>query len=521
LNNCTTRKQDIQTMDAEFPLLEKTINDLQSDMKSGKYSSVEITRMYLDRIMKLDKNGPKVNSVIEINPDAVIIAEQCDKERKEGKVRGPMHGIPVLIKDNINTADKMTTSAGSLALANNIAQKDAFLVKKLRDAGVILLGKTNLSEWANFRSTRSSSGWSGRGGQTHNPYITDRNPCGSSSGSGVAVSSNFCALAIGTETDGSIVCPSSTNGIVGIKPTLGLWSRSGIIPISHSQDTAGPMARTVTDAAILLGVLTGKDEEDKITTESEGKTITDYTLALKKDGLKGIRIGVSRNFFGFHERVDGLMEKVILDMKRLGAEIIDPANIDYLKECGEAEDEVLHYEFKTDLNAYLSGLPTGFPIRSLEQIIAFNNKNAARELQFFGQETMIKSNKKGPLTDKTYTDALANLRKYACSLGIDATFEKYNLHAIIAPTGGPAWTTDPLNGDRFLGGSSSPAACAGYPSVTVPAGFIDGLPVGVSFIGKAWSEPDLIQYAFAYEQSTNHRRPPNFLPTLDMNELNQ
>ena len=511
---CSSEKQKTSQDYSNFPLLEKTVKDLQQDMQSGKYSSAELTRLYLDRIFKIDKNGPKVNSIIEINPDAIIIAGQCDKERKEGKVRGPLHGIPILLKDNINTADKMVTSAGSLALANSIAQRDAFIVKRLRDAGAVILGKTNLSEWANFRSTRSSSGWSGRGGQTHNPYITDRNPCGSSSGSGVAVSSNFCALAIGTETDGSIVCPSSTNGIVGIKPTLGLWSRTGIIPIAHSQDTAGPMARNVSDAAILLGVLAGIDEIDDITGDSDGKAHADYTKFLNINGLKGARIGVSRNFFGFHERVDELMEVVISDLKRLGAEIVDPANIEYLKECGEAENEVLHYEFKADLNSYLSQLPSGFPIRTLEQIIAFNRKYAHKELRFFGQETMIKSNEKGPLTNKLYIEALANLRKYSRELGIDATMKKYNLQAIIAPTGGPAWTIDPVNGDRYLGGSSSPAACAGYPSITVPAGFIDELPIGVSFIGKAWSEPELISFAYAYEQGTKHRKPPKFLPTL-------
>ncbi len=511
---CSSEKQKTSQDFNNFPLLEKNVNDLQQDMQSGKYSSAELTRLYLDRIFKIDKNGPKVNSIIEINPDAVIIAEECDKERKEGKVRGPLHGIPILFKDNINTADKMVTSAGSLALANSIAQRDAFIVKKLREAGAVILGKTNLSEWANFRSTRSSSGWSGRGGQTHNPYITDRNPCGSSSGSGVSVSSNFCALAIGTETDGSIVCPSSTNGIVGIKPTLGLWSRTGIIPIAHSQDTAGPMARNVSDAAILLGVLAGIDIIDEITRDSDGKAHADYTKFLNINGLKGARIGVSRNFFGFHERVDELMELVISDLKRLGAEIVDPANIEYLKECGEAENEVLHYEFKADLNSYLSQLPSGFPIRTLEQIIAFNRKSAHEELRFFGQETMIKSNEKGPLTNKLYIEALANLRKYSRELGIDATLKKHNLQAIIAPTGGPAWTTDPINGDRYLGGSSSPAACAGYPSITVPAGFIDELPIGVSFIGKAWSEPELISFAYAYEQGTKHRKPPNFLPTI-------
>jgi len=498
----------------DFDLSEVTIHQLQDGMKTGKYTSVALVELYLKRIKELDKEGPSVNSVIQLNPDVLEQAAKLDQERKSGNNRGAMHGIPVLLKDNIATADKMVTSAGSLALANSIAPKDAFIVSRLRDSGAVILGKTNLSEWANFRSNRSSSGWSGRGGQTHNPYVLDRSPCGSSSGSAVAVSANFCTVAVGTETDGSIVCPSSTNGIVGIKPTLGLVSRSGIIPISHSQDTAGPMARTVTDAAILLGVLAGIDPTDSITAENKSRLNIDYTRFLDVNGLKGARIGVARNFFGFHEKVDLLMEMALEEMKKHGVILVDPANIDYTKECGLAEDDVLHYEFKAGLNNYLSSLPNGFPIRSLEQIIDFNKQHADTELRFFGQEVMIDSEKKGPLSDQAYVDALANLRKYSRDLGIDATMKKYNLDAVVAPTGGPAWTIDMINGDRYLGGSSTSAACAGYPSITVPCGFIEGLPVGISFFGKAWSEPQLISYAYAYEQITKHRKVPEFISSL-------
>lgn len=487
---------------------EVTIPEMQDWLKSGKYTSQEITAIYLDRIQKIDKSGPSVNSIIEVNPEAVSIARQMDRERKSGKVRGPLHGLPIVIKDNIDTADQMLTTAGSLALANNKARKDAFIVQKLRDAGVIIIAKTNLSEWANFRSNRSSSGWSGRGGQTRNPYMLNRNPCGSSSGSAVAVSANLCMAGIGTETDGSIVCPSSTNGIVGIKPTVGLCSRSGIIPISASQDTAGPMARTVTDAAILLGALTGKDPDDEATLDSEGNVYTDYTQFLVKDGLKGARVGVARNFFGFHEKVDALMEDVIRVLEKQGATIIDPMNIEFVKECSEAEYQVLLYEFKDGLNRYLAGKEAG--VKSLEDIIKFNQENADKELQYFGQEIMLESQKKGPLTERQYIQALANTKKYARESGIDSTLRRRSLDVIIAPTGGPAWVTDLITGDRYLGGSSTPAACAGYPSITVPAGFVEGLPVGVTFIGKAWSEPQLLRYAYSFEQAAKHRKAPEF-----------
>ncbi len=503
-------KETSQVTSYESDLDEVTITQMQEWLKSGKYTSESIVNTYLERIQNIDKSGPALNSIIEINPDAAAIARKLDEERKSGKVRGPLHGIPIVIKDNIDTSDKMATTAGSLALAKNTAQNDAFIVKQLREAGAIILAKTNLSEWANFRSNRSSSGWSGRGGQTRNPYMINRNPCGSSSGTGVAVSANLCVAGIGTETDGSVVCPSSTNGLVGIKPTVGLCSRSGIIPISQSQDTAGPMARTVTDAAILLGILTGTDNNDPATIESEGKVFADYTKYLVNEGLKGVRIGVSRNFFGFHEKVDALMEKAIAELKELGANVIDPANIEFVKECGEAEFQVLLYEFKDGVNKYFAGMKPEVGVKTLEDLINFNNDHADEELRYFGQETLIEANKKGPLTDAKYLQALASTRKYSRELGIDSTMRRRSLDIIIAPTGGPAWVTDFINGDRYLGGSSTPAACSGYPNITVPAGFIEGLPVGISFIGKAWSEPLLLKVAYSYEQATKHRKTPGF-----------
>jgi amidase len=498
----------------EFELKETSILQLQQDLKSGKYTSEKLVSLYLERIQKLDKNGPKLNSVIELNPDAILLARDLDTERKAGKVRSALHGIPVLIKDNIDTADKMATSAGSLALAESHAQQDAFVVKRLRDAGAIILGKTNLSEWANFRSNRSSSGWSGRGGQTLNPYELDRNPCGSSSGSGVAVSANLCVAAIGTETDGSIVCPSSTNGIVGIKPTVGLISRSGIIPISHSQDTSGPMARTVSDAAVMLGLLTGLDARDEATAAAQDKKSEDYSAFLDANGLKGARIGVARNFFGFNDRVDQLMEEAIKAMRENGAEIIDPADIETEKEIGNIEFDMMLFEFKHDLNSYLSNLPASVTVRSLTDLIAFNEANKDKEMPWFGQELFVMADKKGPLTDKVYLKEVSDLKRLAGKEGIDATLQKNKLDAIIGPTGGPSWNTDWVNGDHFSGGSSAPAACAGYPAITVPAGFIFGLPVGITFMGTAWSEPALIRIAYAFEQATRHRKVPEYKPRL-------
>jgi amidase len=498
----------------EFELKEVTILQLQQDMQNGKYTSEKLVSLYLERIQKLDKDGPKLNSIIELNPDALLLARELDRERKSGKVRSPLHGIPLLIKDNIDTADKMATSAGSLALSESHALQDAFIVTRLRESGAVILGKTNLSEWANFRSTHSSSGWSGRGGQTVNPYVLDRNPCGSSSGSGVAVSANLCVAAIGTETDGSIVCPSSTNGITGIKPTVGLLSRSGIIPISHSQDTAGPMTRTVTDAAVMLGLLAGFDSQDKATLPLQDRKPEDYSKYLDADGLKGARIGVARNFFGFNEKVDLLMEEAIRAMREKGADIIDPANIETEKEIGDIEFDVLLYEFKEDLNRYLSNLPATVANRSLTDLIAFNESHKEKEMPWFGQEIFGMADKKGPLTDTVYLKELADLKRLAGKDGIDATLQKNNLDAIIAPTGGPSWTTDWVNGDHFSGGSSGPAACAGYPAITVPAGFISGLPVGITFMGTAWSEPVLIKIAFAFEQATRHRKTPGFTPRI-------
>jgi amidase len=499
-----------------FQLEEITIAELQNEMQSGRLTAHSVTEMYLSRIDDIDHNNQMLKSVLEVNPDALDIADALDSEWKAGHIRGPLHGIPVIIKDNIDTADNMQTTAGSLALLGSKVPKDAFIVEQLRKAGAIILGKANLSEWANFRSTRSSSGWSARGGQTKNPYVLDRNPCGSSSGSGAAVSANLCSVSIGTETDGSIVCPSTANGIVGIKPTIGLVSRSGIIPIAHSQDTAGPMARTVRDAVILLGALAGMDEEDIATSTSKGKSFTDYTQFLDPHGLKGARIGVARNTFGFHEKVDSLMEEAIDIMKQMGAELIDPADIETDGKFGDSEYEVLLYEFKTDLNKYLARLGPGAPVKALNEIIAFNDENSEKEMPFFEQEIFLMAEEKGPLTDDAYIKALENNRLLAGQEGIDKTLQQHKLDAIIAPTGGPAWTTDLVNGDHGLGGSSHFAAVSGYANITVPAGYVFGLPVGISFFAGAFSEPTLIKLAYSFEQATKSRKPPQFLPTLDL-----
>ncbi|HKS39175.1 MAG TPA: amidase [Blastocatellia bacterium] len=498
-----------------FELEETTIADLQEAMKSGKYTARQITEMYLARIGDIDKREPAINSVIEINPDAQSIADALDRERKEKGPRGPLHGIPMLIKDNIDTADRMMTTAGSLALSGSTPSKDAFIAGRLRQAGAVLLGKTNLSEWANFRSSHSTSGWSGRGGLTKNPYALDRNPCGSSSGSGAATAANLCVAAIGTETDGSIVCPSSANSLVGIKPTLGLVSRSGIIPIAHSQDTAGPMARNVSDAAILLGALTGIDSRDKATNQSRGKSMTDYTKYLDPAGMKGARIGIIRKSFGFNEQVDKLMNESIEVMKRLGAVIVDPADIPTAGKFDDSEFEVLLYEFKADLNVYLASLGPRAPVHSLKEIIAFNEQNRAKEMPYFAQEIMIRAEAKGPLTSPEYQKALAKNLRLSRTEGIDAVMIKHKLDALIAPTGGPPWKTDLINGDHFTGGFSTASAVAGYPHITVPAGYVYGLPVGISFAGRAYSEPMLIKLAYAYEQATKHRRPPQFLPGVE------
>jgi amidase len=504
---------------AEIPAFEFdeiTITNLQDAMKSGKRTARSITEKYLARIDQIDKQGPAINAVIELNPDALAIADALDKERKDKGPRGALHGIPVLIKDNIDTADKMMTTAGSLALLGSRPSKDSVVAQKLRDAGAVILGKTNLSEWANIRSNHSTSGWSGRGGQTKNPYALDRNPCGSSSGSGAGVSANLCAAAIGTETDGSIVCPSSSNGIVGIKPTVGLVSRTGIIPISHSQDGAGPMCRTVRDAAIVLGAVTGIDDQDAATAESREHSYTDYTQFLKADGLRGARIGVVRKTFGFNEAVDKIMEDALETLKKQGAILVDPAPIETAGKFGDSEFTVFLYELKADLNAYLARLGPNAPVKTLKEVVDFNEQNREKEMPYFGQDTFLKAQEKGPLTTQEYVDALAKNRQLARKEGIDATMDKNNLDALVGPTGGPAWLTDHINGDSFGGGSSSAAAVAGYPNVTVPAGFIHGLPVGISFFGRAWSEPVLIRLAFAFEQATSVRKAPRFLPTVNI-----
>lgn len=498
---------------------EYSLTQLQTLQTSGALTARRITELYLERIEQIDRRGPRLNSVIEINPDALSIADELDRERQQQGTRGPLHGIPILVKDNLDTADRMQTTAGSLALAGSIAPQDAFIIQRLRQAGAILLGKTNLSEWANFRSSRSSSGWSSRGGQTRNPYALDRNPCGSSSGSAVAVAANLCAAAIGTETDGSIICPSHINGIVGLKPTLGLLSRSGIIPIAHSQDTAGPMARSVADIAILLGALIGLDPRDPATIASQGNTHADYTQFIRRTGKKapplaGLRLGVARNYFGFDARVDAIMETCLAALRRLGAEIIDPANIDTEEQLSPTEMEVLYYEFKRDLDAYLSGLGPNAPVHSMAEVIAFNQQHAAQVMPYFGQERMITAQKKGPLSDDTYLKALETNHRLARAEGIDKALQEQRLDALLAPSGGPAWLTDLVNGDHYSGGGGvSAPAVAGYPCITVPAGYIFGLPVGITFFASAWQEPLLLRLAHAFEQATRVRRKPRFLKT--------
>jgi len=502
-------KISAQTDMKSFELEEFTVAQLQEAMQSGKLSARDITQKYLDRIQAVDK---KINSVIETNPDALAIADALDKERKAGKVRSALHGIPVLLKDNIDTADKLKTTAGSLALLDApVPRADAFLVQKLREAGAVILGKTNLSEWANFRSNDSSSGWSGRGGQTRNPYILDRNPCGSSSGSGAAVAANLAAVAVGTETDGSILCPSSINGIVGLKPTLGLVSRSGVIPIAHSQDTAGPMCRTVTDAAILLGAMVGADASDSITTTAKAEK--DYTKFLAADGLKGARIGIARQYFGRSERVDKVLEAALQVLKDGGATLVD-VNFPTLGKFGDAEFEVLLYEFKEDLNKYLAG--RGGKYKTLADLIKFNEDNKDKEMPYFGQDIFIKADAKPNTEDRAYRLALLQSKVMTQDQGIDAVIKKDNLDAIFAPSNSPTWMIDLVSGDCGSGyvGSSSLAAVAGYPNITVPAGFISELPVGVSFFGGAFTEPKLLKIAYAFEQATKARRAPKFLPTF-------
>jgi len=505
-----------------FEFDEATISDLQRRMTAGEISAHSLAQAYLSRIDEIDDNCSRtacekqkavgLNAVLEINPGALAIADELDKERKSKGPRGPMHGIPVLLKDNIDTADAMQTTAGSLALVGSKPGQDSGVARKLRDAGAVILGKTNLSEWANIRSSHSTSGWSGRGGQTRNPYALDRNPCGSSSGSGAAVSANLCTVAVGTETDGSIVCPSSANGIVGIKPTLGLLSRAGIIPISHSQDTPGPMARTVRDAAILLGALAGFDSRDSATTEADTKMQKDYTRFLDPNGLRGARIGVARKYFGFNDAVDALMNRLIDEMKSAGAIIVDPADLESHGKFDDTELLVLMYELKADLNAFLASRPDA-RVHTLADVIAFNEQNKEKEMPYFGQDLFLKAQEKGPLTEKEYVAALAANHKLSREGGIDGVMDKFHLDAIVAPTGGPAWLTDLVDGDHAGGGSSNAAAVAGYPNINVPAGLIFGLPVGISFFGKAWSEPVLLKIAYGFEQLVKARMPPQFLKT--------
>ena len=501
---------------APFELEEITVDELSSGFKSGKYTVRSVAEKYIRRINEIDKAGPAINSVIQLNPDALKIADALDKELKEKGPRSPMHGIPVLIKDNIDTADNMETTAGSLALMDAKPQKDSFVVKQLREAGALILGKTNLSEWANMRSSHSTSGWSGRGGLTKNPYALDRNCSGSSSGSGAAAASSLCAVAIGTETDGSVVSPSSLNGLVGIKPTVGLVSRAGIIPISHSQDTAGPMCRTVKDAAILLGVMAGSDEEDEATQNKDRTNVKDYTKFLDINGLKGARIGVLRQYFGFLPSVDNVMNASLEILKKQGAILVDPVVIDTLGKFDDSEGAVLRYELKADMAAYLKHRGNGTSFHTLKDLIDFNEKHADKEMPYFNQELFLQAEAKGPLTDQDYIDALEKNHRMTREEGIDAVMNKHNLDAIVSPTDAPAWMTDLVDGDHFLGGSSQLAAVAGYPHITVPAGDVFGLPIGISFFGRAWSEPVLLKIAYAFEQETKARKAPKFLPTVKL-----
>jgi amidase len=485
---------------------ELTIQQLQQGYRERKYTVSMIVKAYIDRINEIDRNGPGLNSVLELNPDALAIAESLDKDSL--KIRGPLFGVPVILKDNIDTHDKMHTTAGATVLRNSTPERDSFVAKKLREAGAVIIGKANLSEWANFRAKMSSSGWSGVGGQTKNPYVLDRNPCGSSSGSGVAVSANLCMFAIGTETNGSIVCPSNNNGIVGIKPTVGLISRSGIVPISFTQDTPGPMGRTVEDVAIALGALTGIDSADSKTLASTGKSFTDYTKFLKKDGLRGKRIGLDKKTLGFSDRVDTLMNKAIAYLKANGAEVVEiefPKGENY----EDASFQVLLYEFKDGLNNYFASHRGDSTVKNIRDLIEFNKKDSV-ELKYFDQSLLEQADSKGDLNSAEYKKALAKMTRATREEGIDKVMKSYRLDAIAAPTGSPAWKTDLILGDHFVGGSSSLAAISGYPAITVPMGFVNELPVGITFYGKAWDEPRLLEIAYSFEQGTKHRKAPKY-----------
>ena len=500
---------------ADFPLLETTQKEFAEAIKNGSLTAEGAAITYCERIARLDRDGPGIHSIIELNPDALPIARALDLERKTQGPRGPLHGVPIVIKDNIDTADRMQTTAGSLALIGAPKPQDSWIAARLRDAGAVLLGKTNLSEWANFRSTHSTSGWSARGGQTKHPYALDRNPCGSSSGSAAAITANFAMLAVGTETDGSIVCPSSVCGLVGIKPTLGLISRRGIIPIAHSQDTAGPMARTVRDAAVLLGALTGVDPADPATHDSLSHSFRDYTQFLDPHGLRGARIGVARQYFKMQPAVSKLMEECLVAMRRAGAELIDPVEFSEFEGWRESENEVLLYEFKADLNRYLAA--RGGHVRSLADCIAFNRAHSRLEMPYFEQELMEQSQEKEPLTGKAYKNALKKNLRLTRKEGIDSLLKKHRLDAITAPTAGPAWTTDWISGDRVDSGCASPPAVAGYPHITLPAGTVFGLPIGISFFAGAWSEPALVRIAYSFEQLRGVRTVPKFHRTLEFN----
>ncbi len=498
-----------------FALDEVTIADLQAGFTDGRWTSKRVTEMYLDRIHSMDRQGVTLRAMLDLNPEALALAEAADKGRAAARLASPLHGIPVIVKDNVDTHDQMTTTAGSLALEGSIAPRDSFIVEKLRAAGAIIIGKANLSEWANFRGDRSTSGWSSRGGAVKNPYVLDRNPCGSSSGTGASIAANYAAVGIGTETDGSIVCPSNNCGLVGVKPTVGLVSRSGIIPISASQDTAGPMTRTVTDAALLLAAISGRDPRDPATRDADSHLLPDPSTFLKLDALKGARIGVVRaSLTGYHAKTDALFEKALETLKTLGAVLVDPADIPHIDDYGKDEGTVLHYEFKQGINDYLAALGPAAKMKNLEDLIRFNEENKGRVMPWYGQEDFTKSQACGPLTDKKYLDARARCVRLSRKEGMDAVMAKHRLDLLVAPTGGPAWPTDLLTGDHFGGSSSSPCAVAGYPHVTVPMGWMSDLPVGLSFMGLPWTEAKLLGYAFAYEQATKHRQAPKFLPTL-------
>ncbi len=511
-NRCATRTQRSDRIGvADFELAEVTVEELRTGFDSGRWTVRSLTEKYLQRIEAIDKAGPTLNSVIEVNPDALEEADRLETEMRGGRTRGPLHGIPVMLKDNVATADRMQTTAGSLALVDAGAPRDSGVATRLREAGALLIAKTNLSEWANFRSRQSTSGWSGRGGLTLNPYFLDRNPCGSSSGSGVAVSAGIAPLAVGTETNGSIVCPSSINGIVGVKPTVGLVSRSGIVPISHTQDTAGPMARTVADAAAMLGALAGSDPRDAATQSSDGRSRADYTQFLDADALRGARVGLLREYWGRHTGIDSILDESVAAMREAGAELVEIDELPGISATNQPGFELMLYEFKADLNLYLAGLGGDTAVRTLNDVIRFNEEHREEEMPYFGQDIMELAEEKGPLTEKAYLDAIERSRDVARN-AIDTTAESHSLDAFFAPTTGPAWVTDLVHGDRSsFRGCSSAAARAGYPHVTVPGGSLFGLPVGVSFFGRAWSEPLLIALAYSYERATQHRKPPRFL----------